>query len=329
MRGGSTILTGLVWLALFCLPAVLDEWGVSQIAQYITYGIFAMSLSFIWGQGGLLCFGQAIFFGMGAYLMALTTLDMLPGIPDFQLLGILLAIIGPAIAANILARILFGGRGLEGAYFAIVTLCAAVIVEIVAQHWRYIGGFNGLFGVPPFAMPWRDGAEAYLSPLQTYYAVLVAALCVFALLTWIIRSPFGTVLAAIRGNEQRTRFFGFNTARYKILAFTLSGAVAGFAGALFTAQFGFVSPALAGFALSTEVLIWVAVGGRAVLTAALLGAILVRSVENVLSDTLGSYWLLILGLLFVLTVVVAPRGIFGRWLTLPLPARLRIGRDKA
>ena len=89
-----------------------------------------------------------------------------------------------------------------------------------------------------------------------------------------------------------------------------------------TAQFGFVSPALIGFALSTEVLIWTAVGGRGVLLAAFLGALLVRSVEGVLSENLGNYWLLILGLLFVVTVVVAPRGLFGVVLSLPLPGRL-------
>lgn len=315
------VLTPAIWIALLFLPLILDEWGVSQFAQYITYGIFAMSLSFIWGQGGMLCFGQAIFFGIGAYLMALTTLGMLPGIPESQLVGILLAIIGPAIVANLFGRILFGGKALEGAYFAIVTLCAAVIIEIAAQHWNYIGGFNGLFGIPPLRFPWAGSSDGYLGPIQTYYLLCGVAFAVFIFLSWMIRSPFGTILAAIRGDQNRTRFFGFDAASYKVFAFTVSGGVAGLAGALFTAQFGFVSPALLGFALSTEVLIWVAVGGRAALLAAMLGAILVRSVENLLSDSLGNYWLLVLGILFICTVVAAPQGLLGRLLALPLPAR--------
>ena len=321
--GKGSALTLVAWLGLALLPALLDEWGVSQVAQYFTYGIFAMSLAFIWGQAGLLCFGQAIFFGIGAYLMTLTSMDMLPGLPASQAMGLVLAILGPALAANVMARLLLGGRGLRGAYLAIVTLCASVIVEITAQHWRYIGGFNGLFGVPPLTLPWRQGLEAHLNPLETYYLVLAVALVVFLLLTALVRSPFGTVLAAIRGDEERTRFLGYNTARYKIFAFTVSGAVAGLAGALFAVQFGFVSPSLVGFALSTEVLIWVAVGGRGVLMGAFLGALLVRSVESTLSDALGHLWLFCLGLLFVLTVVVAPRGVFGRLLMLPLPRRLR------
>ena len=111
-------------------------------------------------------------------------------------------------------------------------------------------------------------------------------------------------------------------AAYKTFALAVSAAVAGFAGALFVTQFGFVSPALIGAALSTEVLIWVALGGREVLLAALLGAIIVRWVESELSAALGTYWLLALGLMFVVAVVFLPRGLLGRVLTLPLPGRL-------
>ena len=315
-RHHNVLITSAVWLALAALPMVLDEWGVSQFAQYMTYGIFAISLSFIWGQGGILCFGQAIFFGIGAYVMALTMLGKLPWVPQWQGFGFLLAMGGGGIVAYMLGKILFGGRGLGGAYFAIVTLCAAFIVEIAAQHWRYIGGFNGLVGVPPLSAPWREGVDAALRPLETYYTVLLVAFGVFVVLSWVVRSPFGTVLASIRGDENRTRYFGYDVARYKLFAFVVAGVVAGLAGALFTVQFGFVSPTLCGFALSTEVLIWVAVGGRGVLLAAFLGAILVRSVENTLSDSLGHYWLLVLGVLFVTTVVIAPQGIFGRWLVL-------------
>lgn len=132
-------------------------------------------------------------------------------------------------------------------------------------------------------------------------------------------SDHGSLAAA---HNTATRFFGYDVFAAKLFAFTISAAVAGLAGALFTAQFGFVSPPLLGFALSTEVLIWVAVGGRGVLLGALLGAVLVRSVENALSDQLGEYWLLAMGLLFVAVVVFAPAGLFGKLLRLPIPTRL-------
>lgn len=314
-------LTVAVWLLLAIAPLVLDDWRAAQLAQYMTYGIFAISLALIWGQGGILCFGQAIFFGIGAYLMALTTLNKLPLIGGSQELGLLLAIAGPALAAWLLGLILFGGRGLSGAFFAIVTLSAAVIVEIAARHWRFIGGYNGLLGVPPLAAPWRSGYAAPLSTVETFYFVFLSALAVYLLVLWVQRSPFGTVLASIRGNEDRSRYFGYDTARTKVAVFALSGAIAGYAGALFTAQFGFVSPTVAGFHLSTEVLIWTAVGGRGVMLAAFLGAILVRGVEAALSGILGDFWLMALGLVFILTVVVAPQGLFGQILALPPPRR--------
>jgi branched-chain amino acid transport system permease protein/urea transport system permease protein len=314
----GTSLTLLVWAALALLPIVVAEWYLGRLAQLITYGIFAMSLAFVWGQAGLLCFGQAIFFGAGAYAMALVTKGMLPGIPDASALGLLAALLLPALLANLLGQFLFRGRGVSGAYFAIVTLAAAVIAERLASHWRFVGGFNGLLGVPPL----RLGAHELFEPLPTYYVMLTAAALVWLLLLWLERTPFGTVLRALRDHEERTAYFGYDVAACKRLAFTLSGAVAGLAGALFVTQFGFVSPALIGFSLSTEVLIWVARGGREVLLAAWLAAILVRTVEGILSEALGHYWLLALGLLFVLSVVCLPRGLLGWLLRLPLPARL-------
>lgn len=302
-------------VALLMAPLLLDEWRLSQMAQLLTYGLFAISLAFIWGQAGILCFGQAIFFGVGAYLMALVTLGEVPLLGVSQWIGLLCAMSGAGVVALILGLFLFGGRGLTGAHLAIVTLCASVVVEVAARRWDFIGGFNGLLGVPPLLVPWeRD--DPYLSSMETYFLILGIVTLIYGLLLWLSRSSFGTLLAAIRSNEDRTRFLGFEVTTAKLFAFTLSGMIAGLAGALFTAQFGFVSPPLVGFALSTEVLIWVAVGGREVLLAAVAGAMLVRWGENLLSDKFGQYWLLAMGLLFILVVIVAPRGLFGRLLDL-------------
>ena len=280
----SSLLTAIIWIALGLGPLFLNEWNLAQLGQYMTYGIFAMGVAFIWGQAGILSFGQAIFFGIGGYCMALVNLGQLPFLGDSTTVGLLLALVLSSCGAYVLGRPLFHGRGLAGAYFAIVTLCAAVIVETLAQQWSFIGGFNGLLGIPPFVAPWRRGADAYLSASEVYLLMLVAALFVFLILSYIVRSPIGTVLAAIRDDDQRTAFFGYNVVRYKVAAFVVSAAVSGLAGALFVKQFSFAAPSLIGFGLSTEVLIWVAVGGRNALLAAFLGALLVRSVEGVLSD---------------------------------------------
>jgi len=330
MRGARlpVALSLAVLLAFVLLPLVVERWYLGSLAQLITYGIFAMSLAFVWGQVGLLCFGQAIFFGTGAYAMAVVTKGMLAPVPDATPVGLLFAILLPAALANLLGQFLFRGRGVSGAYFAIVTLSAAVIVERLASHWRFIGGFNGLLNVPPLRIGWGEGAVELFDPLPTYYAMLGVAVLVFGLLLWLERSPLGSVLRSIRDHEARTATFGYDVARYKRFAFTVAGGVAGLAGALFVTQFGFVSPALIGFSLSTEVLIWTALGGREVLLAAWLAAILVRTVEGILSDALGSYWLLALGLMFVVSVVCLPQGLLGWLLRLPLPGRMtrRFGR---
>ncbi len=315
-RAGLTL---AVWVMLAACPLFVDGWNLNQLSQYLTYGIFAMSLGFIWGQVGLLCFGQAVFFGVGCYVMAVVTLDMLPVVPDHPFAGIVGAMLVAGLLANLAGRMLFHGRGVSGAYFAIATLSASVVFERVASRWDFIGGFNGLLAIPPLRI-----TGSYLGAVSSYYLLLGIAAAVYLALLWITRAPLGTVLRAVRDGEVRTSYFGYDVSAYKVFSFTLSGAVAGLAGALFVTQFGFASPALIGFQLSIEVLVWVALGGREVLLAGLLGAILVRSVEGVLSETLGAYWLLALGAMFVVSVVMLPRGLLGWLFALPLPKRMRM-----
>jgi urea transport system permease protein len=316
-------LTAALWLALAAAPFALDDWRVSQLAELVTYGLFALSLAFLWGQAGILCFGQAIFFGTGAYVMALVTLGKLPWLGESQWTGLLCAPLAAAAVALALGVFLFGGRGLAGAHLAIVTLCASVIAEVGARRWSFIGGFNGLTGAPPLMWP-LPRSDAMMTSRETYALVFAFVAMGYLLTLLLSRSRYGTLLAAIRNDESRTRYFGYDVTAAKLFAFVVAAAIAGLAGALFTAQFGFVSPPLIGFALSTEVLIWVAVGGRSVLMAALTGAMAVKSVENVLSDSLGAYWLLAMGVLFVIVVVAAPQGLFGKLLRLPQSRRLRL-----
>ncbi len=302
-----------VWGGLALAPLLLESWLLGQLAQYLTYGILAMSLALVWGQCGLLCFGQAVFFGLGAYAMGLTTLEMLPGLESlaYSWTGLALAMALPAVAANLLGRFLFYGRGLRGAYFGIVTLAIAVIAERLAVNWDYAGGLNGLINVPPLTLGRiGEGVEIW-DDLPVYFIALVMAFVVYLGLQAVLRSPYGTVLRAVRDGEARTQYFGYDTAEHKLSAFTLGAAVAGLAGALFVTQFSFVSPPLIGFGLSTEALIWVALGGRQWLLAAFLGAILVKLLESWLSEWLGAWWLLALGCLFVTSVVVFPGGVIG------------------
>ena len=300
----------LVFMVLF--PIIGDDYLVSMLTQFIIYGIFAMGLSLVWGYTGILCFGHAVFFGLGAYIMALATKKMIPGITGIlitSLGAITLAVVVVILFAILLGYFLFYGR-LSGPYLGIVTLAIAVISERIAVKWYYIGGFNGLINVPPLSIA---GWEI-LSLKALFYVVLAIGLLVYIVCDRIVRSPFGSILAAVRDNEVRAEFFGYNIARFKITIFAIGAAVAGLAGALFAAVTEFVSPTMLGFGLSTEVLIWVALGGKEVLLASFLGAILVRVLEAFLSDILTYYWILILGMFFVVCVMFFPKGVFGNLL---------------
>ena len=311
-RQKQDIVRSVVFGLLIILPLIGDDYLIVQLTQYLVYGIFAIGLSLVWGYGGILCFGHAVFFGLGAYVMALTAKGMIPGISGIlttSLMGIITAVVVVALFAVVLGYFLFYGR-LSGPYLGIVTLAIAVIAERIAVKWYYIGGYNGLVNVPPLSIA---GWEI-MSIKPLFYVILAIALGVYLVCDRIVRSPFGTILAAVRDNEVRAEFFGYNIAGFKIMIFAIGAAVAGLAGALFAAVTEFVSPTMLGFGLSTEVLIWVALGGKEVLLASFLGAMLVRILESYLSDLLTYYWILILGLFFVFCVMFFPKGVFGNLL---------------
>lgn len=317
-RRTGLLSTGLCWIILCCVGFLVDDWLLAQVAIYLCYGIFAMGLSLIWGQVGILSFGQAIFFGAGAYGFAVVTLGMLPGMGTGVVTGLVFGVGLATVLAWILASLTFAGRGLSGAHFAIVTLCAAAVVEIAVTRSTFLGGYNGLFGVAPFT--W--GGEM-IAERSMYFIMLGVAFAVFLIVTLIVQSPYGTVLEAIRNDENRVAHLGYETRGLKTVAFVIAGALSGLSGTLFAAQFGFVSPSLLGFALSTQVLIWVAVGGRAVPLAAMVGALVVSGAENTLSNTLGELWMLAIGVIFVIVVIAAKDGLFGALFRLSPPRRLR------
>ena len=308
-----------IW-GLLLLAPLLPGLDLNRLTQLLSYGLFAVSLAFIWRQAALLCFGHALFFGVGAYLAALTSKGMIPGLPESAWLGVIFAVFGGGLIATVIGLALFIGRVVKGAFFGIITLCAGVIAERIATNWDAIGGFNGLLDVPP---PPLWGGLDMLDPISGYLIVLLIVSFMTALLAFFAASPWGSVLRSIGADETRAATFGYSVARHKVAAFALGGAVAGLAGGLFAGQFGFVAPSTLGFTLSTEVLIWVAIGGRQSLTAALVGAILIKYLEGFLSDALGQYWLLVLGLVLVFVVMYFPRGLLGGVLSNAIPARLR------
>ena len=294
-------LGAVVFVLLALAPAALPDYWTDQLARWLLFGLLAISLAFVWGHAGILCFGQALFFGGGAYLMGASTLGLLGPAFESAAAGLALAVLGAVGFAVLLGYFLFWGRGLSGPYLAVVTLAIAWILEQGARSWYAIGGDNGLFGVPP--LPLLDG------PLQRFYLALAVAAVAWLGLERLTASPFGVLLRAVRTNPERLAFLGGRVLRLKLAAFAIGAGLAGLAGALYAAYDEFASPTLIGFGLSTEALIWVALGGREMALAALLSALLVRALEVWLSGFLGDWWPLALGVVFMASVVLLPGGL--------------------
>lgn len=306
-----------VFVALAALPWLAGDYWTGQFTRSLLYGLLALSLALVWGRGGMLCLGQGMFFGTGGYVMALLTMGKLgPGLADAWLALIVAAASAAALAA-IVGVFVFWGASISGPYFAIVTLAIAVVLEQSIRGNYGLGGDNGLVGVPPLPL----GTSAFDATPPYFFVLVVVAAAYFALDATLSRR-IGLVLDALRVNPNRLAYLGYSLFCWRIATFAAGGALAGLAGALFVAIDGFASPTLIGFGLSAEALIWVALGGRTVLMAALLAAIGVRHGEALLAASLGDWWLLALGSVFVLVAVSAPTGLLAAPL-LWLGARVR------
>jgi urea transport system permease protein len=224
--------------------------------------------------------------------------------------GIVAGILVPAAFAALLGWFMFGGR-VTGVYSAIITLAAMVVVNlIIIDQQSFTGGFNGITDLARFEVL---GITFDSYARSTYFLVAgCLTLALFAALA-LTRSKTGLILQAIRDQEERVRFFGYDVARYKTFVFAASAAIAGLAGMLYTIVMEFASPTFLGVPLSLSIVIWVAVGGRQSLLGAMLGALLVTGVQGSLSEseTFLSTWTLVMGGLFVLIVLFMPRGLAG------------------
>jgi urea ABC transporter permease protein UrtC len=211
----------------------------------------------------------------------------------------------------LLGYFLFYSR-IAGPYFAILMLAISVIFERIAVDWYYVGGFNGIFNIPPLKLT-IPGLLAYeiTHPILLYYVILGITVGSYIFCYRVVSSPFGSILSAIKDNEERVEFFGYNVASFKIKIYVISAGLAGLAGALFASVFSYVGPTIIGFVMSTEVLIWVMVGGKGTLIGAMLGAIFVRFLEAFLSDIMAYYWILFLAFIFIVCVMFFPKGVFG------------------
>ena len=291
---------GLVGLLL--LPLVIGEFVAYQLALYFVYAIAALGVGLCWGRAGFLPLGQALFFGLSAYLSGLILLRY--GESPWVLYPLLgAAAIAPGALAYVLGRLVFRRRGESGPYFSMITLALSLLGFQVANNWDALtGGFNGLKGIP--ALP---GLEDYV---DSYRVAAVALVVSCTTLAWLYRAPLGVSLAALADNERRLAMFGFDTNRLKAVAFGISGMLAGVGGTLYAPQQGLVTPQLCGFVLSADLVIWAAIGGRSRLLGPVLGAVAVGVLTSELRSRFG-WWEIAVAAIFIVVVLMFPQGIAG------------------
>ena len=318
-----------MFVAVVVLPATMSEFRLSLLAKYLCFAIVAVGIDLAWGYGGMLTLGQGLFFGLGGYAMGmfLKLQEAGPdGLPDFMSYNGLdevpafwepfrhawfalpAALLLPMGVAAGLGALVFRQR-IRGAYFAILTqaLAAAFVILLIGQQ-GYTAGTNGLTNMRTlFGYDLND-------PVNQRNLYLVVALllgAVYLLARQLVASRYGRLLIAVRDGEDRVRFLGYNPTTVKVLAFTVSAGMAGLAGALFVPVVGIMSPAALGIVPSLELLIGVAVGGRATLVGAVAGTVLVNYAKTGLSEQFASGWLYLQGALFILVVAFAPKGLAG------------------
>jgi len=289
------------WIALAAslvmAPLVLSPFFLQLLTEIAIVGLFATAFNLLMGFGGMVSFGHAAYFALGAYAAAL--LVKRAGVP------MLLALpVAPLVAAA--GALLFGFFvvRLTQTYFAMLSLAFGQIVFTVIFKWKaFTGGDDGLLDVwPPLLLK---------SPVAYYYfALAVVALCVFALHA-VVESPFGYALRAIRENPRRARFIGINVRRHQLIAFVISGAFSGVAGALFAFYNGSVFPDFAYFTKSFEPLVVALLGGVQSFGGPLIGAFGFKILEWAISRQWPIYWPLFLGAVVIAVIVALPQGFVG------------------
>ena len=304
IAGGVLALAAVVAL----MPQLLDKYYLSLLTESLLYGIVALSLDLVWGYTGIPDLGHALWFGTGALAVGMMTTNVDPtglvlgyhnGLGQ-QLAGLAIGMAVAGGVALLVGLLSFSQGESDPFYIAIVTLALTVVAgTLYGQATQWTGGDNGLFG---FAYHKFSGLTWYFISAALLAIVTAGALA-------LVRSDFGLVMRAIRDNERRVRFFGTNVEAAKIGIFVVGAILAALAGGVYAMIVGFVSAPLFGFLFSTQILIWVAVGGRGTILGPVIGAVGLSFVTSKLSASYPTQWELFLGLLFVAVVVFVPDGV--------------------
>ncbi len=331
------IVVTLALVLMFVVPPFLTSIGqgfrVNLLGRFLALAIAGLAIDLTWGYTGLLSLGHGVFFALGGYALAMhLKLQFPPGttqtLPSFMpLYGVKelpwlwqpffsfpftigAVIFIPAILGGLIGYLIFRNR-IRGVYFSILTQALTIIFfNFFNGQQKLINGTNGL---TDFQTLFGYRVSAPETQTAFYWLTIVILGLSYWVCRWLTSGRFGRLLVAIRDDEPRARFTGYNPTTIKVFIFATSAAIAGIAGALYTPQTGIISPKAMDISFSIEMVIWVAVGGRSSLVGAILGTLIVNFAKSLLSETFAQIWLFFQGGLFLLVVMLLPDGIVG-WL---------------
>lgn len=291
----------IVAVILGLAPLGLDNYTIGLVSRAFCFALLAISVDLLWGYAGVLSLGQSAFFGIGAYSTGILFSHVTSawwGAPAGLLAGLVVSV----LLALALGWFIFYARIslIFPFYVSVVTLALAVVFyQLVLSGGDLTGSSQGL-----------SGFESISMRQDTWYFVLLACLVFFAYAAYVlVNSDAGRMLIAVRENEERCRYLGYDTPCIKVLLFAVCAGIASISGTLYAAYTTIVAPSLVGFTLGTDAVIWTALGGRGTLLGPILGASIVNVIGPTLNAKFPFLWQLFLGILFVVVVTVAPRGL--------------------
>jgi urea transport system permease protein len=342
--GGKVFLTVLTLLAVI-VPILhlavpegsafhLSAYTVSLLGKYLCYALLALAVDLVWGILGILSLGHGAFFALGGYVMGMYLMRQIgdrgvygdPVLPDFMVFlnwqelpwfwhgfdqfwfTALMIMLVPGLLAFVFGWLAFRSR-VTGVYLSIIT--QALTYALMLAFFRNEMGFGGNNGLTDFKDILGFSLQNDATKLSLFLASAIALALGYIACRAIVQSRLGRVATAVRDAENRLRFVGYRVEHYKLAIFTFSAVLAGVAGALYVPQVGIINPGEFSPLFSIEIVIWVAIGGRASLYGAVIGAILVNFSKSYFTAALPEVWLYALGAMFVLVTMFLPKGVAG------------------
>ncbi len=304
----------LIWTVLLTVPLWLPAIGgyTSLAGRILVFGLAAMGLNFLLGFTGVMSFGHAAYFGLGAYGCGLTLKYLANSTPLAILIGTLVGTLGGALFGALIVR-------RKGVYFAMLTIAFGQICYYIAYTWNsFTGGYDGLRGfqrqpidLGAFVIDIQNNATVF------YYFVLAVFAVSVGFMALLLRSPFGRTLIAIRENQRRARFLGIPVERHIWMSFTISTFFTSIAGALYALVNNFADPTTMFYIISGDLVIMAVMGGMRSFWGPLIGAAIFVALQDYISSATVN-WMSFVGLIFVVVVLFFPRGVLGYLRRIPL-----------